>query len=82
MLIFKIYFLQGKGAGQNGGVKEVRGEDAACFVMIIINLAALQCSDRHPSILLAMCLCEGLCYEMEQLQSFPFADYSNSNGSL
>jgi len=29
-----------------------------------------------------MCLCEGLCYEMEQLQSIPFADYSNSNGSL
>jgi hypothetical protein len=29
-----------------------------------------------------MCLCEGLCYEMEQLQSIPFADYSNSNGPL
>ncbi|MCX6676839.1 MAG: tetratricopeptide repeat protein [Methanothrix sp.] len=60
----------------------VTGEGEACFTTIIVDLAALRCSYRHPSKLRAMCLCEGLCYEMEQRQSFPFAGYSNSNDFL
>ena len=71
--------VDGARAGQGGG--DI-GEEVAYYTTIKVDLAALRCSDRHPSKLHAMCHCEGLCYEMEQLQSFPFTDYSNSNGSL